>query len=106
MTKPAGERRQFPRRGARHEFAVMPASMNVRILDISISGVLIESRAPVDPGARGRLRLNLDGLPVTVEVLIQRVAEASGPDPRFRVGASFVRLDIEQQQLIERFVRQ
>ena len=81
------------------------SSLSVRILDISVTGVLVESRHPVDPGSRGRLRLNLDGLPITVDVRIQRV-ETGKEGAGCRVGALFLGLDPKHRQLIEWFVTQ
>jgi hypothetical protein len=100
------ERRRFPRRSAEYEFMAIPSALSVKILDISVAGVFVESRHPVDPGSRGRLRLNLDGLPITVDVRIQRVVEGSGVGSGFRIGASFLALDPKHRQLIERFVTQ
>jgi len=82
----------------------MPAALSVRVLDISVSGILLESPHRVDPGSRGRLRLSLDGTLVGFDVQIERVAPESGPATGYRIGARFVGLDLAQQQLIERFV--
>jgi hypothetical protein len=90
------------------ELAVLPFPMTVRILDISLSGVLLQSAHPVGPGARGSLRLNLDGVPFTADVEVQRLSPA--PDEksteRYRIGARFVGTTREHQQIIERFINQ
>lgn len=82
----------------------MPAALSVRVLDISVSGILLESPNCVDPGSRGRLRLSLDGTLASFDVQIERVDPESGPATGYRIGARFVGLDLAQQQLIERFV--
>jgi PilZ domain-containing protein len=90
------------------ELAVLPFPMTVRILDISLSGVLLQSAHPVGPGARGSLKLNLDGVPFTADVEVQRVSPA--PDVKsaepYRIGAKFVATTREHQQIIERFINQ
>jgi hypothetical protein len=90
------------------ELAVLPVSMTVRVLDISLSGVLLQSAHPVERGARGSLRLTLDGVPFTADVEVQRVAPApdgTGPDA-YRIGARFVSTGRDHQQVIERFINQ
>jgi len=108
-TTPFNERRAIPRVPVETgELAVLPFPMTVRVLDISLSGVLLQSAHPVGPGARGSLRLNLDGVPFTADVEVQRVSPA--PDETslepFRIGARFVAATREQQQIIERFINQ
>jgi hypothetical protein len=108
-TKPFEERRTMPRIPVETgELAVLPFPMTVRVLDISLSGVLLQSAHPVGPGARGSLRLNLDGVPFTADVEVQRVSptpDDTSPE-RFRIGAKFVSTTREHQQIIERFINQ
>ena len=56
------------------ELAVLPVHMSVRVLDISLSGVLLQSAHPVERGAHGSLRLNLDGVPFVTDVEVQRIS--------------------------------
>jgi len=100
------DRRRYPRRSAESEFMAIPTALSVKILDISVAGAFVESRHPMDPGSRGRLRLNLDGLPITVDVQIQRVVEGAAVGSGYRIGASFLALDPKHRQLIEHFVTQ
>ena len=90
------------------ELAVLPVHMSVRVLDISLSGVLLQSAHPVERGARGSLRLNLDGVPFVADVEVQRISPA--PDPAsadaYRIGARFVSTNREHQQAIGRFIEQ
>ena len=90
------------------ELAVLPLPTTVRVLDISLSGVLLQSAHPVGTGARGSLRLNLDGVPFTVDIEVQRVSPA--PDPAsaepYRIGARFVATTREHHDIIERFINQ
>ena len=97
------ERRRSPRRVVEGELATVPAVFNVRVLDISLAGVLLQSSHPVEPGARGLLRLNLDESPFKAEVQVQRVV-ADDATVGYRLGATFVALSPDHRQLIERFM--
>jgi hypothetical protein len=103
------ERRTIPRVSIDiGELAVLPVPMSVRVLDISVSGVLLQAAHPVEPGARGSLRLNLDGVPFSAEVEVQRVStgpEATDSEP-YRIGAKFVATGRAHQLVIERFINQ
>ena len=100
------ERRRFLRHAIEGELATVPAVLNVRVLDISLAGVLLQSSRPVDPGSRGRLSLNLEGHPFRVEVEVQRVAAAADASVGYRVGATFVTLSRDLRHVIERFMTQ
>ena len=100
------ERRRAVRRDVVDgELVCVPAVFNVRVLDISVAGVLLHSNHPVDPGARGRLHLTLDGSPFKAEVQVQRVVEADAA-AGYRLGATFVGLGADLRQLVERFMMQ
>lgn len=90
------------------ELAVLPVQMSVRVLDISLSGVLLQSAHPVEQGARGSLRLNLDGVPFVADIEVQRISPALDPASAdgYRIGASFVSTNREHQHAIERFIEQ
>jgi hypothetical protein len=90
------------------ELAVLPLQMPVRVLDISLSGVLLQSAHPVERGARGSLRLNLEGVPFVADVEVQRISPApdSTSADAYRIGARFVSTSREHQHLIERFIEQ
>jgi PilZ domain-containing protein len=98
------ERRRFPRIDASGQLATVPASVNVRVLDISVAGVLLHSGEPVEAGMKGNLRLHLDGSAFRADVQVQRVAEAPDGTPGYRLGATFVGLTPDLRQLIERFM--
>jgi hypothetical protein len=80
--------------------------LNVRVLDISVAGVLLQSSHRVEAGSRGRLRLDLAGSPFTADVQVQRVVAAPDSRPGYRLGATFVALPSELRHLIERFMTQ
>jgi len=100
------ERRRFPRRSVEGEFASVPAALNVQVLDISVAGVLLQSMYRVEPGTRGRLRLDLAGSPFIADVEVRRVVPAADSKTGYRLGATFVALPAETRHLIERFMTQ
>jgi hypothetical protein len=100
------ERRRSPRREVQGELAIVPAVINVRVLDLNVAGLLLQSTDAVVPGTRGRLCLNLAGTSFTAEIEVQRVATSSEAGSGYRLGATFVALSPELGQLIERFITQ
>jgi hypothetical protein len=102
------ERRRVPRAViADTELSVLAFPLPVRLLDISLGGVLFESSNPVELGTRATLRLNFGGSPFSVAVKVERVQSArTGVDGRYLVGASFVALSRDDQRVIERFANQ
>jgi len=89
------------------ELSVLAFPIPVRLLDISLSGVLLESSHPVDLGTRGTLRFNFGGVPFSADVRVERIERARGEAAeRYSIGASFVALSREDQRVIERFADQ
>lgn len=99
------ERRRAPRVTVADEvFAGISAANSVRVVDISLGGVLLASAKPAAVGARGRLSFTIGGNPLAAEVEIRRVVES--PDASsFRIGARFVDITQAQRDAIERFAR-
>src|SRR5262245_28210906 len=98
------ERRQHPRHIVDGEYAGVQATLSVRVLDISVSGVLLHSNRPVQIGERGTLRLSLGGRPFKADVEVQRLSAAVPNGSGYRIGLAFVAITAEHGQLIERFV--
>ena len=109
MSDLASDRRRVPRALiADTELSVLAFPMPVRLLDISLGGVLLESTHPVELGTRGTLRFNFGGVPFSADVQVERLDSTtsdSGAD-RFSIGASFVALSRQDQRVIERFADQ
>jgi hypothetical protein len=105
----ASDRRRVPRAViADTELSVLAFPVPVRLLDISLSGVLLESTHPVELGSRGTLRFNFGGVPFSADVRVERQdaqRNSSGAE-RFTIGASFVALSRQDQRVIERFADQ
>jgi hypothetical protein len=102
------DRRRVPRAViADTELSVLAFPIPVRLLDISLGGVLLESSHPVDLGTRGTLRFNFGGVPFSADVKVERLdLRHAGTSERFTIGASFVALSRQDQRVIERFADQ
>src|SRR5689334_6624106 len=89
------------------ELSVLTLPIPVRLLDISLNGALFESSNAVDVGTRGTLRFNFGGSPFSADVKVQRL-EPSPTDRagRYLIGAAFVALSRDDQQVIQRFADQ
>ena len=88
------------------ELAMMPFDVSVQVIDVSAKGMLFHAPRAVPLGARGRLRLNLAGLPFNAEVEVQRVSPVPQDSGTYWIGVTFVAPDPGHQQMIERFVSQ
>jgi len=108
MSEDFVERRRLPRTVVGDtELSVMAFPVPVRLLDISLGGVLFEASSPMEVGTRATLRLNFGGSPFSVAVRVERLQAArSGVAGHYVVGASFVDLNRDDQRVIERFVHQ
>jgi len=109
MSDVTSDRRRVPRAAiADTELSVLAFPIPVRLLDISLGGVLLESAHPVDLGQRGTLRFNFGGVPFSADVKVERLdrsrTEAGGE--RYAIGAAFVALSRNDQRVIERFADQ
>ena len=103
----SADRRRVPRAVvADTALSVLAFPIPVRLLDISLGGVLLEAAHAVDLGQRGTLRFNFGGVPFSADVKVERIERQSGPSGRFAVGASFVALSRQDQRVIERFADQ
>ena len=96
------ERRKFPRRPVQDGVAIVPTTANVQLIDISQSGVLLQSDQMSEAGSEGSLSLTLDGSRLRTNVRVQRVAAGSGDG--WHLGARFVALTPDDRQLIARFM--
>jgi len=80
--------------------------MTVRVMDISVTGVLLQSSRALERGTRASLRLNMGGSPFAADIEIQRVSAEAAGEARYHLGATFVAISEEDRQLIERFTSQ
>jgi hypothetical protein len=109
MSDVASDRRRVPRAViADTELSVLAFPIPVRLLDISLGGVLLESSHPVELGTRGTLRFNFGGVPFSADVRVERVdgSRSDAGTEKFSIGAAFVALSRNDQRVIERFADQ
>jgi c-di-GMP-binding flagellar brake protein YcgR len=99
------ERRRSPRRTVDGHTMAVHSAESVRILDLSATGVLLQSRDAVDVNSKAMLRLSVAGSPFAAEIAVTRVAEAPQSDG-FRIAAQFLEITPKHRQLIERFISQ
>ena len=90
------------------ELSVLAFPIPVRLLDISLGGVLLESTHPVELGTRGTLRFNFGGVPFSADVRVERIdcSSAGNGADKYAIGAAFVALSRNDQRVIERFADQ
>ena len=102
------DRRRVPRAAISDtELSVLAFPIPVRLLDISLGGVLLESSHVVELGTRGTLRFNFGGVPFSADVKVERLErQSNGAAERYTIGASFVALSRQDQRVIERFADQ
>jgi len=102
----SSERRRVPRAMiADTELSVLAFPIPVRLVDISLGGVLLESTHAVELGTRGTLRFNFGGVPFSADVRVERIdrsASSNGVE-KYSLGAAFVALSRQDQRVIERF---
>ncbi len=95
------------RRGPRHEAGGwsmgVSVAESVRVLDLSRSGLLLQTVSRPEIGSRARLKLSVGGEPLAADVEVRRVAAAHGG---FHVGVRFVDMTPGHRRLIERFMGQ
>lgn len=109
MSDVVSDRRRVPRAViADTELSVLAFPIPVRLLDISLGGVLLESTHPVELGTRGMLRFNFGGVPFSADVRVERVdgSRNDAGTEKFSIGAAFVALSRQDQRVIERFADQ
>jgi hypothetical protein len=82
-------------------------SLPVEMLDISLSGVQLASRAPLKVGERAELRASIGSRAISLMIEVRRVAPAQQPSrggARYRVGATFDPMSVEQRLALEQVV--
>lgn len=99
--------------GDGHLMGVLARDVDVRLLNVSASGCLIESRRRIEAGTTGALRLMVEGEEYCDDVIVARCSEVQGAGATYHVGAEFLwttppgvrslrRMAARLQQLAER----
>jgi hypothetical protein len=92
---------------------VLARDVDVRLLNVSASGCLIESRRRIESGTTAALRLLVDGDEYVDDVIVSRCSEVQGAGARYHVGVEYLwttapgarslrRMAMRLQQLAER----
>ena len=102
------ERRRNPRvtLPVGHELG-LKVKAPVRLLDVSLSGVLLSSETPARVGAKGQLQGALEQDTFEAEIRVCRHADpppADFPERASGFGAVFTSLDEQSRQRLERFL--
>jgi hypothetical protein len=100
------ERRRSPRRVVEGGSMAVHAAESVRILDMSASGVLLQTQGVVDIRSKALLRLSVGGSPFAAEIEVMRVGPAPQPSDGYRIAAQFLAITPKHRQLVERFISQ
>jgi hypothetical protein len=100
------ERRRHPRRLVDDQIAMLPATINVQVVDITPGGALLHASRPVEVGTSGTFRLNLGGHVFTAQMQVLRVTRARGRALGFLLGTKFLNVGTADEQLLERFMVQ
>ena len=79
-------------------------STQVKVVDLSLAGVLLLARDAVQIGSRARLSLKIDDEPITADVEVRRVAHAGSSGTY--VGVRIVEMGHRYRDLIEEVTRQ
>jgi hypothetical protein len=72
------------------QLGVLTREREVRLLNCSISGCLLETASRIDVGAIASIRVTLDGRELVDDVQIVRCQPIAGAGDRYHVGAQFL----------------
>lgn len=97
------ERRRSPRVMLPDEECSLQLRTRVRLLDISLSGALVETDLPLPIGAKGQLRFALAGAAYSPTVQIRRRAGLQARE--LNLGAVFTSMDDSSRRRLEDFLR-
>ena len=77
----------------------------MHVLNLGVTGALVEASLPLPVNAEYRMQLVLEGDVAEATVKIRRVAMVQDARPsRYRIGLEFVALSPDVQELIQRLV--
>lgn len=87
--------------------ASVVSTETLQVLNLGLSGVLVESPLPLPPNAEYRMQLVLEAHVSEVTVKVRRVSSSvtldSGP-PRYRIGLEFIAMTPEAEEAVSQFV--
>lgn len=100
------ERRRLPRVSTEMPLECrLTLRTRVRLLDISLTGALLQSETHLPTGTRAHLRAGVGAAPFAPEVMVQRSAQRAGIQASLGVGTIFVGMDENSRRSLEEFLR-
>ena len=66
-------------------------NVEVRLIEVSRSGCLLESGRQIAPGTTGEIRIDFDGRVLIEALRVTRCKRIEGAGPVYRLGAEFIR---------------
>ena len=102
------ERRRASRfEPAKEQKLSLDVSIPVQVLDISLAGILLASKAELSVGDRAELKATIGTRSISVVIEIRQVSMEANPTRgvhRHRAGAVFAAMSAEQQLLLEQLL--
>ena len=105
---PGAERRRVPRVAVDQDERLectLEVRTRIRLLDISLSGAMLSSEAPLPVGTRAHLNAGVGAAPFAPEVKVQRVVDRDSRESAPALGAVFVGMDEQSRRSLEAFLR-
>jgi hypothetical protein len=84
----------------------LPVTVPIEILDVSESGVLVSSSAPLATARLCRLRLRLGDRPFVAEVSVSRCTPSTPGGDGYRIAAAFTSMTEENRRALYLFLEQ
>ena len=103
MNDPIFERRLAPRVTLSAECRIpLGLSCSAQVLDLSPSGALLASKTPLSIGDRGEVLATVGerSLRIAIEIRAVSFETRARGGPRYRLGAEFVEMTVEQRVLL------
>lgn len=105
MDESNGERRRVPRVSVDEGVECrLELRTRVRLVDISLTGALLASEAPLPVGSHALMHAGVGATPFEPELQVSRVADG-GKDRTPAFGAVFVGMDETSRRSLEAFLR-
>lgn len=79
-------------------------AMPIKLLDISLAGILMSAPQPLSCGQKGRLNARLDTFAIDSEIEVTRVSAQPDAKKEWTVGARFVSLDGDARRAMQKFL--
>jgi hypothetical protein len=104
MAESFAERRRTARVTVRGVQSERTVSISVRLIDISLSGVLMLSPRPVEVGQYAHLSARLGKHPLEADIQVRRVSAVQEAGGGYKIGARLVSLDEETRGTIRQLL--